>query len=330
MSACNFHSSHCSEVKPVCTLLQKPCAFTPKSPCTASLEQVSYTSTCTVTCKFCGSKNVVKNGVRKGNIQYYLCRDCGRAFAGNNALEGMKYPPDQIAEAMSLFYSGLSIDAIRRELDNIYHVYPSDSTVYEWVVRFTKVAVSEAKFSNLKVGSVWIADETVLKIDEGKDVWFWDIIDDETRFLLASHMSTTRSTKDAEALMQKAWERARKVPRIIYTDKLAAYLDGIELTFGADTKHKQGNPFEVGSSNNLIERFHGTIKARTKVMRGLHNKQTAQLFMDGWLIHYNFFRPHESLKNKTPAEVAKADFPYKNWKDVVMANSQKVETCASS
>ncbi len=330
MTNCDFHPGHYSEVKPVCTLLQKPCAFTSKSPCTASLEQVSYTSTCTVMCKFCGSKNVVKNGVRKGNIQYYLCRDCGRAFAGNNALEGMKYPPNQIAEAMSLFYSGLSIDAIRRELDNIYHVYPSDSTVYEWVVRFTKVAVSEAKFSNLKVGSVWIADETVLKIDEGKDVWFWDIIDDETRFLLASHMSTTRSTKDAEALMQKAWERARKVPRIIYTDKLAAYLDGIELTFGADTKHKQRSPFEVGGSNNLIERFHGTIKARTKVMRGLHNKQTAQLFMDGWLIHYNFFRPHESLKNKTPAEVAKADFPYKSWRDVVTANARKIETCASS
>ncbi|MCX5994543.1 MAG: DDE-type integrase/transposase/recombinase, partial [Chloroflexi bacterium] len=172
--------------------------------------------------------------------------------------------------------------------------------------------------------------ETVLKIDEGKDVWFWDIIDDDTRFLLASHMSVTRGTKDAEALMQKAYERAQKVPRIVYTDKLAAYLDGIELTFGADTKHRQGSPFDVGSSNNLIERFHGTIKARTKVMRGLHNKQTAQLFMDGWLIHYNFFRPHESLKNKTPAEVAKADFPYKSWKDVVMSDSQKAESCASS
>jgi transposase-like protein len=270
---------------------------------------------------------VVKNGVRTGNIQYYLCRACGRAFAGNNALEGMKYPPDQITTAISLFYDGLSIDAIRRELDNIYHVYPSDSTVYEWVVRFTKAAVKEAKFVNLKVGSVWIADETVLRIDEGRDVWFWDILDDETRFLLASHISVTRTIKDAEALMQKAYDRARKVPRIIYTDKLAAYLDGIELTFGADTKHRQGSPFDVGNSNNLIERFHGTLKARTKVMRGLHNKQSAQLFMDGWLIHYNFFRPHESLNNKTPAEMAKADFPYKNWKDVIMADSRKVESC---
>jgi transposase-like protein len=273
---------------------------------------------------------VVKNGVRSGNIQYYLCRDCGRGFAGNNALEGMKYPPDQIATALRLFYEGLSIDKIRRELDNLYHVYPSDSTVYEWIVRFTKVAVNEAKFSNLTVGSIWIADETVLKLDKDVNVWFWDVIDNDTRFLLASHMSFTRMTKDAETLMQKALDRAGKVPGIVYTDKLRAYLDGIELIFGGDTKHKQGSPFDIGNSNNLIERFHGTLKSRTEIMRGMRNKETARLIMDGWLINYNFFRPHESLNNKTPAEVAKADFPYKSWQDVIMAGSQRVESCVST
>ena len=304
------------------------CSYKPEPKiCTVNLQQVSVTSTCIVTCKFCGSTNVVKNGVRSGNIQYYLCRDCGRGFAGNNALEGMKYPPDQIATALRLFYEGLSIDKIRRELDNLYHVYPSDSTVYEWIVRFTKVAVNEAKFSNLKVGSVWIADETVLKLDKDVNVWFWDVIDNDTRFLLASHMSFTRMTKDAETLMQKALDRAGKVPRIVYTDKLRAYLDGIELIFGGDTKHKQGSPFDIGNSNNLIERFHGTLKSRTEIMRGMRNKETARLIMDGWLISYNFFRPHESLNNKTPAEVAKADFPYKSWKDVIIANSKSGESC---
>jgi hypothetical protein len=41
--------------------------------------------------------------------------------------------------------------------------------------------------------------------------------------------------------------RTSKIPRIIYTDKLWAYLDGIELTFGADTKHKQGGLFNVAN-----------------------------------------------------------------------------------
>lgn len=299
------------------------------APVKCTLQQVSYTETCVVKCKFCGSSNVVKNGLRRTQIQYYLCRNCGRTFAGNNALEGMKYPPDRITTAIGLFYDGLSIDAIRRQIDSLYHVYPSDSTVYEWIVRFTKAAVKEAKFSNLKVGGVWIADETVLKLDKDVNVWFWDILDDETRFLLASHMSMTRTIKDAQKLMEKALERAGKPPRVIYTDKLAAYLDGIELTFGADAKHKQGNPFDVENNTNLIERFHGTLKARTKVMRGMHNPKTATLIMDGWLINYNFFRPHEALHNRTPGQVAKADFPYKSWNDVVMANNVKGESCVS-
>jgi len=129
-------------------------------------------------------------------------------------------------------------------------------------------------------------------------------------------MSYTRTTKDAETLMKQAHERTGKIPRIIYTDKLASYLDGIELTFGADTKHKQGSPFDIGHQANYIERFHSTIKSRTKVMRGLHTVESARFFMDGWLVHYNFFRPHMSLKDRTPASVAGIRFPFRNWKDI--------------
>ena len=46
----------------------------------AELAEVTYTQTITITCKYCGSKNVVKYGT-KGSIQYYLCRDCKHTFA---------------------------------------------------------------------------------------------------------------------------------------------------------------------------------------------------------------------------------------------------------
>jgi hypothetical protein len=62
--------------------------------------------------------------------------------------------------------------------------------------------------------------------------------------------------------------------------------------------------------------MHGTIKSRTKVMRGLHTVESARLFLDGWLVHYNFFRPHMSLRDRTPAQVAGIRFPLRNWKDV--------------
>jgi len=284
-------------------------------PCTAYLEEVTYTQTITIICKYCGSKNVVKYGT-KGGTQYYLCRDCKHTFAGNDALPGMRFPPDRIAEAINLFYDGLSIDKIRRQIDSIYHVYPSDSTVYEWVVRFSKVATRAAVFSNIKVGNLWMADETVLSIG-GHNLWFWDIIDDKTRFLLASRVSLTRTTRDARALFEQAAIRADKAPKTVVTDKLYAYLDGLELAFSADTEHIQSQGFTLQPNTNLIERFHGTLKSRTKVMRGLKNIESAITFTDGWLIHYNFFRPHEALGNRTPGEVARANFPYKSWMDVV-------------
>jgi len=182
---------------------------------------------------------------------------------------------------------------------------------------------------DVHVGDTWVADETVLKLDKGIQIWFWDIEDSKIRFLLASHMSVTRGIQDAKQLMMKAYQTAKKHPRAIITDKLAAYLDGIELVFGADAKHVQSKGFTVEPNTNLIERFHGTLKARTKVMRGMHNRETARLIMDGWLVHYNFFRPHESLADRTPASVAKASFPYYSWKDVVIANNIKGQQCAS-
>ena len=76
-------------------------------------------------------------------------------------------------------------------------------------------------------------------------------------------------------------------------------------------------PFDVENNTNIIERMHSTIKSRTKVMRGLHTPESARLFMDGWLVHYNFFRPHMSLKDRTPASVAGIKFLFRNWKDVI-------------
>jgi hypothetical protein len=45
--------------------------------------------------------------------------------------------------------------------------------------------------------------------------------------------------------------------------------------------------------------------------------ETARALLDGWLVYYNFFRLHEALGDKTPAEAAGIKFPFKNWLDVV-------------
>ncbi len=284
---------------------------------TLELHRVEETQTQTIAiaCKYCGSKNVVKNGTRNG-FPFYLCNDCHRTFVANDALPRMRHTPEQIGAALSMFYEGMSLNAIRRQLQQDYNVFPSDSTVYEWIVRFTKIAIKEAENLTVHASDIWVVDETVLDID-GENCWFWDVIDDKTRYLIASHLSFGRTMNDAVTVLQRAERIIEKPPKFIVSDGLAAYPDAVERVFGADTKHIRAHGLRDQINTNLIERFHGTIKQRTKVMRGMQNKETAKLIMGGWLVHYNFLRPHEALGNKTPGEMAKVGFPHKTWAEVV-------------
>lgn len=271
-------------------------------------------------CKYCGSSHVVKNGKSRKGIQNWLCRNCGKGFVNSKALPRMKSPISHVSSAVYLYYTGSSLNEIRRHIEQQHGILPSDATIYNWVTRFSKIAINEAQKHIPNVGDTWVADETVLDIG-GKKWWLWDIIDYDTRYLLASHLSQSRTTKDAQKLMELASAKAKKTPKVVITDKLASYLDGIELAFGADTKHIPSKPFIDKDSTNIIERFQGTLKDRTKVMRGFKKPESARLMLDGWLVYYNFFRPHEGLKDKTPAQVAKIKFPYQNWLDVVRSQS---------
>ena len=265
-------------------------------------------------CKYCQSENVIKYGLYK-DVQRYFCKDCKRKFAGIDTIPKMQYATHKVSDAINMYYEGMSLHEIRRNFIQQHNDYISDVSALNWVTRFSKLAIMEAGKYKPDVSRVWVADETMIDLD-GKNVWLWDIIDTKTRFLIATHMSYTRTSKDAQQLMKQAYERTGKIPRVIYTDSLRAYLEGIESTFGADTQHKRGSPYDVEVNTNLIERFHSTLKSRTKVMRGLHTMKSARLFLDGWLVHYNFFRPHMSLKDRTPAQVAGIKFPFRNWKDI--------------
>jgi hypothetical protein len=69
-------------------------------------------------------------------------------------------------------------------------------------------------------------------------------------------------------------------------------------------------------TNNLVERLHCTLKDRTKPMRGLKSYESTELLLDGWSVHYNCVRPHQSLGNKTPAQAARMNIP-NTWKGLI-------------
>jgi putative transposase len=245
-----------------------------------------------------------------------MCKDCNRKSADNKALPGMQMPPEIIGAALSLFYEGASCASIRRHLWHIYHVQPSKSTIYNWWVEYTKKATELASDSKPKTGKSWVVNETVSKIGS-ENTWFWDVIDPNTKFLISSHVSDKRGTEDVEAVMKKAQDKTTEPPEFIIPDKLADYIEGIERVFGTDMWYKESQGFVGRIVTKPIAGSQVTLRDRAKIMNGLKSINTVKLATDGWLVHYNFFRPHPSLENKTPSEVARIKFPYSDWTDIV-------------
>lgn len=76
-----------------------------------------------------------------------------------------------------------------------------------------------------------------------------------------------------------------------------------ELQFGVPIACKKYN---LEYNNNAIERYNGKTKDRIKSIRsGFKSFKDAQNFMNLRRVIYNYVNPHQELKEKTPAEMAK-------------------------
>src|SRR3990172_7892889 len=73
-----------------------------------------------------------------------------------------------VAEGLNMYYEGMSLAEIRRNLIQQDANYISRISAYNWVDRFTAMAVKEADKYHPKVGDVWIADETYVRVDRRK------------------------------------------------------------------------------------------------------------------------------------------------------------------
>ena len=54
------------------------------------------------------------------------------------------------------------------------------------------------------------------------------------------------------------------------------------------------------------------IKGQTKSYERSKSEETVEIILSGWFVFYNFIRPHESLKGKTPAEAVGPDLGLKH------------------
>lgn len=252
-------------------------------------------------CVYCGSEEIVKDGLRhnkKGDLQVYLCRTCGKHFTLNLGFEGMRATPQIITSAMQLYFTGESLRNVQKFL-KLQGVAVSHVAVGKWIKKYVRLMQNYVEKIVPKVGDTWRADEIYMKI-KGDQKYLFAMMDDETRFLIAQEVAETKEKHDARLLFFRAKRLMDKQPKTLITDGLPSYSLACEQVFEG-TKHVRKITFKGKvHNNNKMERMNGEIRDREKTMRGLKRKRTP--ILTGYQIYHNYIRPHESLGGKTPAD----------------------------
>lgn len=288
-------------------------------------------------CPGCKSNDIIKSGIRKtgfGEAQRYKCKSCDYRFTIDKGFSGMKNEPKAITLSMDLYFKGVSYRKICDHLKQFYNLEVSQTTPMRWIQKYLKILSKYAEQYKADVGNIWHSDEmTVFIKKEGEKryhEWIWNLMDADTRFLLACRVTKTRFVDDAKKPLKDAKERAGKRPDAIVTDGLQAYRTAIPNEFYDKTSPIQ-NPhvrlynFETKPNNNIVERLNGTFREKSKVQRGLYSDETTEDFMEASRVYYNFLRPHMSLDGRTPAQAAgiELNLGTNRWMSIIeLANSQ--------
>ncbi len=259
------------------------------------------------TCPKCASKRINKwgfryqaNGIGK---QRYKCLACRHKWdIRNEAFAQMRVNPKAILVSLDLYFKGISLRKIQDHLKQFEGTNVSFVSVYKWVRKYVALMEDYAKTLEPKLSGVWHADEMKVNI-HGKWHWLWNIMDSDTRYILASHVAQGRGASDAQDALQiaKTNSNHEKEPSFLITDGLGSYQVAANREF-RNTVHFAGVGIRGEVNNNRIERLHGTVRERNKVMRAI--KKSDSPAIDGQRLYYNHIRPHQGLKGKTPAEAA--------------------------
>ena len=275
------------------------------------------TYTFTIACPKGDGGDIVKVGKQSGH-QRYKCKTCGTYFRDEARIgKGKQYPIAQVGAALGWYFDGLSYREVARNMARDFKIpEPAEETIYRWVQAYAEDAVQAVKDNKAKTGTEWVADETKVKID-GEPYWLWNVMDAKTRYILAANITHDRDLKAATKIMKMARESAANPPKSIRTDRMKSYPRAIKTVFGAgNVEYIQTDGIAAEVNNNLSERLQGTIKERNKVLRGFKRPASAQQYLDGWVLDYNYFRPHHALGMATPASKAGVKAPFENWQGV--------------
>lgn len=291
-------------------------------------------------CPKCLSKEVIKRGLIKTenreSTQRYGCKKCNNRFVLDNPFFRMRNKEQIITQTMDMYYSGMSFRKIAQHLQKFFPKEVSPSTIYRWILKFVPMMERFTDNQNIKASWQLQGDEVEytrrkshLRGSKGiNNEFFIDIIDMDSRYIVSSQYAEDRKNNILNKVYGKAKQKVGNQVKVISTDGLVGYPRVIKKTFGFNP-HATKNPkiihqvikSDSGGFNYKIERFHNTLRERTKIMRGFHGCITsAQTILKGYEIYYNWIRNNIALEGQTPSQIAVPNVQIENknrWLELI-------------
>lgn len=278
-------------------------------------------------CPFCKSKNIIKWGWRYNHTtkkQRWKCKSCSETFIVDDGFFKMKHKREVITQCISLYMCGLSLRKVKEHFNQFSDYEVSHQSVLNWIRKYANLLKDFQRKFKLNLSGVYHADEIFVKC-RNEQHYFFDMIDKGTRLLISSIYSDKRDSKSAKLLFLKAQHK----PLTLFTDSYNAYRKAYRKVWGARTRKEDKKVWirlkaDEDKRNNIVERIHGTIRERIKVMRSFKNKESAEAILTLFVVYYNFIRIHQGI-NKTPVEEAGVNLNLgKNkWLGLIYLASQK-------
>ena len=274
----------------------------------------------------CPSEKVVRNGKRKckkkGLVQRYLCRSCNKTFSGIAGFVGRHYDEATITDALFHVAMKLSTDEARKSL-GFHGVAIHETTIQRWVDCYSEIMRKYAGTLCVDAGHQWHVDEIFFKI-RNLERYLFSVMDGSSRFVLSYEISPKKQGFNATGLFATAAARVLRLPRILVTDGLKAFIKPAKKIFyrvrGPRFTHvREIHLQNIFNQNNLSESLNGEYADRFRCIRGLKSDDPGLIHL--MIAHHNFFREHEGLENNmTPADAIGIDI-------IPVPNSDRAESC---
>jgi len=255
-------------------------------------------------CPYCQSQDTIGYGKRHTKSgqqkQRYLCHRCKRIFIEEKDFERYKGNGKITTMILDLYFKGISLRGIQDHLIQFHNLSLDHSNILRRIQKYSAIINDYVKTLKPEVADVWHHDEMKIQAG-GKWKWLWNIMDEDSKFLITTQVSTHARMKDTRKFFAQAREQTDKQPTFLITDGRHPLTRSINKEMPQTQHIRLVSLTDKRTNNQGIERLNGTIRDRVKTMRGFDNEESAELMTDAFRNYYNFIKPHSSIQGITPA-----------------------------